>query len=169
MPDSVPLNNKLRRSSLRTREARDRALQVLSAMRREHLSLSAASRRERIKPATVLRYVGSAVRQDKPSGRFRATAGDRFRRDLRIPTPQGYTTVPVYGSKKARFVSDYLNAVGSYLRSGSRAELSRFRGKTLKVRGQTVELLTDATILSRLAEADALRLDQLYASLAGTP
>jgi hypothetical protein len=142
-------------------------LQVLSAMRREHLSLSAASRREHIKPATVLKYVGSAIGQDHPGGQFRAAAGDKFKRTLRIPTVHGYTEIPVYGSKKARLISDYLNAVGAYLRTGSQAQLTRFRGTKLKTRGQGIELLTEPASLSRLAEADALRLDHLYASLVG--
>ena len=136
-------------------------------MRREHLSLSAASRREHVKPATVLRYVGRAIRQDKPSGRFRAAQHDRLARDLRIPTPEGYTTISVRGSKNAQLISSYLNAVGNFLRTGNETNLAKFRGKVLRAEGQRVELLTDTATLSRLADADALHLDHLYKSLAG--
>lgn len=51
--------------SQREADARVRALAVLAHMRRKHLSLAAASRLEHIKPATVLRHVLSAVRQDR--------------------------------------------------------------------------------------------------------
>ncbi len=81
-------------------ETRNRALTVLGRMRREHLSLSEACRQDHIKPATVRRYVGSAIRQDKPGGRFRPTAGDSLRRDLQIPTVHGPAVISVRGSKK---------------------------------------------------------------------
>ena len=109
---SVPLRND------RTAAVRNRALAALGRMRREKLSLSEACRQEHIKSVTFLRYVGKAVRRDKPGGPFRPTAGDTFRRDLQIPTALGPTTISVYGSKNAQFISNYLNAVAAYLRTG---------------------------------------------------
>jgi hypothetical protein len=146
---------------------RDRALAVLARMRREHISLSKASREEHIKPATVRRYVGSAVRRDKPGGPFRATKGDSFRRDLQIPTAQGPTVIPVFGSKNASVISNYLNAVSEYLRTGKREKLDSFKGKTVKIDGKDIELITDPALLEPLAEADVLHFDQLYASATG--
>ncbi|MFI5109044.1 MAG: hypothetical protein ACHP78_09390 [Terriglobales bacterium] len=151
----------------RDAEARGRALAALARMRRDNISLVEASRLEHIKPSTFLRYVGSAIRQDKPGGRFRATAGDRFRRDLQIPTALGPTKVPVYGRKAASNLSKYANAINRYLRTGDASRLKEFKGKTIRVRGQKIKLITDPRTLSALAEADALRLDQLYASLGG--
>ena len=147
-------------------QARTRALHALAHMRREKVSLAEACRLEHIKPSTFLRYVGSAVRQDKPGGRYRATKGDRFRRDLQIATPFGPVTIPVYASKNAEKISKYLNAVAHYLRTGDQAKLRPFKGKTLKVGRQRIKLLTDPDTLSSLAEADVLHLDQLYASVA---
>jgi hypothetical protein len=134
-------------------------------MRRKHVSLAAASRLEHIKPTTVLRYVGSAVRHGKPGGRFRATKGDRFRRDLQIPSANGPITVPIYGSKNAENISKYLNAVAHYLRTGDEAKLRPFKGKALKVGGKRIKLLTDPRALLTLGEAGLLHLDQLYASV----
>lgn len=151
----------------RTSETRDRALKALRRMRREHISLSKASREGHIKPATVLRYVGSAIRQDRPGGPFRATVGDRFRRDLQIPTTQEVIAVPVYGSKNASLIAKYSNAVAEYLRTGKRAKLDSFRGKTVKIDGKDIELITDPAMLLPLAEADLLHFDQLYASATG--
>jgi len=156
-------NRKIEREA----QTRSRALHALAKMRRDKLSLAEACRLERIKPTTLLRHVGSAVRQDKPGGRYRATAGDRFRRDLQIPTALGPTPVPVYGSKNAREVSNYLNAIALYLRKGDVSRLERFKGKTIRVRGQNVELITDPSALTGLALAGALQFDQLYASLTG--
>jgi hypothetical protein len=136
-------------------------------MRREHISLSKASREEHIKPATVRRHVGRAVRQEKPGGPFRATKGDSLRRDLRIPTANGQISVPVYGSKNASLVSSYLNAVSEYFRTGKRTKLNSFTGKTIKVDGKEIELITDPALLLPLAQADVLHFDQLYASATG--
>jgi hypothetical protein len=155
------------RRSEREAQTRNRALSVLVHMRREHLSLATASRREHIKPATVLRYVGSAIRQERSGGHYRATKGDRFRRDIQIPTAMGLIVVPVYGSKNAESISKYLNAVAHYLRTGDQARLRPFRGKTIKVGGKKIKLVTDPEKLLLLAEADVLHLDQLYASRKG--
>jgi len=149
-------------------DARTRALHALSRMRRQHLSLAGACRLEHIKPSTFLRQVGSAVRQDKPGGRYRAFAGDRFRRDLQIPTVLGPTPVPIYGSKNAREISNYLNAVALYLRKGDTSKLTQFKGKTVGVRGQNLELITDPQTLSALALAGALQFDQLYGAFSAT-
>jgi hypothetical protein len=136
-------------------------------MRRDQLSLAEACRLEHIKPSTVLRHVGSAIQHERPGGRYHAIAGDKFRRDLQVPTALGPLAVPVYGSRKAKEVSNYLNAVALYLRKGDPSRLERFKGKTVGVRGEKVELITDPSILSALALAGALQFDQLYASFTG--
>lgn len=133
-------------------------------MRREKLSLAESCRLEHIKPATLRRYVGSAVQQEKPGGRYRATRGDKLRRDLQIPSALGPTAIPIHGNKNATLVSNYLNAVGTYLRTGNRSKLKTFDGVKVGPRGRQVELITDPATLSSLAEAGALQLDQLYAA-----
>lgn len=148
-------------------EVRTRALHALAKMRRDKLSLAEACRSEHIKPNTLLRHVGSAIQQDRPGSRYRATAGDRLRRDLQIPTALGPISVPAHGSKKAREISNYLNAIALYLRNGDASKLERFKGKTIRVRGQKLELITDQATLSALAFAGALQFDQLYASITG--
>lgn len=155
------------RRSTRQTEARKRALAVLADMRRTGASLATASRREHIKSSTVRRYVGSALRQDRQGGRFRVTRNDRFKRELMIPTPAGSTKVAVYGSKAASELSRYANAVSHYLRTGDTSQLDAFKKKTMRIRGQEIELTTDPSALSTLAEREALHLDQFYASFAG--
>src|SRR5277367_5342679 len=118
------MRNGTRKDKVRT-DTRTRALHALAKMRRDKLSLAEACRLEHIKPSTLLRHVGSAIQQDRPSGRYRATTGDRLRRDLQIPTALGPTAVPISGSKKARGVSNYLNAIALYLRKGDASKLER--------------------------------------------
>jgi hypothetical protein len=137
-------------------------------MRREHLSLAEACKQAHVKPATVLRYVGSAVHQSKAGSRYVVTRNDSFRRDLQIPTALGQVDIPVRGSKVAREISRYSNAVGLYLRTGDTSSLKPFIGKTVGGhRGQQIELLTDPDTLSALAQAGSLNIDQLYSDVTG--
>jgi len=156
-----------RRKDIRNTETRNRALHVLARMRRESVSLAVASRLEHTKASTVLRYVGSALRQERASGRFRVAKSDKFKRLLQIPTADGYITVPVRDLKFARKLSSFANAVNYFLRTGHESQLRPFKGKSIRVRGRKVEFVTDPQILSDLADADALKLDQLYAPIAG--
>jgi hypothetical protein len=158
------LKSRLSKLSSRSQISRTNALHALSLMRREKVSLAEACRLEHVKPATLLRHVGSALRQDKPGGRYRATTSDRFRRDVQIPTALGRMRVSVAGSKAATEIADYQNAVALYLRKGDASKLERFKGKTVGIRGNKVELMTDPTALTSLALAGALQFDQLYAS-----
>lgn len=144
--------------------AYDRALKALALMRRGD-SLSAACKAEHIKPDTFRRYVGTAVRHDRPSGRFRATRVDTLTRELSVPTSLGPTRVNVKGIKAARQFSAHANAIAHFNRTGDRSRLKRFEGKTFTAGGRRHQFLTDPDQLMELAEADALRLDSLYASV----
>jgi hypothetical protein len=132
---------------------------------RQGESLSAACRAEHIKPDTFLRYVGSAVRHDKPGGRFRVTKNDALTRDLQVPTADGLVQISVKGIKAAREFSAHANAIAHFNRTGDASRLKRFKGRTFKSGGRRFEYLTDPDKLMELAEADALRLDSLYASV----
>jgi hypothetical protein len=152
--------------NVRWKATRDRALHVLARMQRGE-SLTEACQQEHIKPSTFLRHVGTVVRQDRPGGRFRVRVTDRFTRELQIPSARGPVRVSAKGIKKAREFSNYANAVGHFNRTGDVSELAPFKGKTFESNGQRVEFVTDPATLIRLTEADALRLDQLYVSVAG--
>lgn len=128
-------------------------------------SMSAACRAEHIKPDTFLRYVGRAVRHDKPGGRFRAVALDALKRELQVPTADGPVQVSAKGIRAAREFSSYLNAIAHFNRTGDTSRLKRFKGRRFMVEGRRYEFLTDSDKLMELAEADALRLDSLYASV----
>src|SRR5262245_52151380 len=79
-------------NSVRTKagseSTRDRAFAVLAALR-HGATLSRAAHENGISPRTVRRYVGSALIQDRPGGRVRATKSDRLVRYLQIPGADG--------------------------------------------------------------------------------
>lgn len=153
-----------RRANARQGATYDRAVHALALMRRGE-SMSAACKAEHIKPDTFLRYVGRAVRHDKPGSRFRVVANDALTRELQVPTADGHVHVAVKGIKAAREFSAHANAIAHFNRTGDASRLKRFKGRTFRAEGRRYEFLTDPDKLMELAEADALRLDSLYASL----
>ena len=72
-------------------------------------------------------------------------------------TPLGYVPVSL-GSRNASLNGKHSAAVQKFLRTGDVSVLEPFIGK--RVAGH--ELVTDPQVLSALADAGALRLDDLY-------
>ena len=117
--------------------ARDRALHVLAAMRRDpSLSLTHAAKLQGVKRETVKRYFPSALKE--AHGKFRVTKSDRYTATLYVPDARGNSVaVNTRSSKDRKALSRYLRDLGRYLR-GSRNALASWHGK--KIAG--VELLT---------------------------
>jgi hypothetical protein len=132
----------------------NRALHVLARMRRTGESLTAAAREEHIDPRTVRKYLKTELRR-----RGKPTKVDRRKRDMLVPTTLGNAPVTVKGSKQASDLGKYMSAVGKYLRTGDVEGLGKFEGKSIG--GQA--LITDPDLLSSLAQAGALTLDEIYA------
>lgn len=152
--------NKAVPRSQRETQARTRALHALAAMRRG-ASISLAARDNGVTPRTVKRYAGSALVQDRPGGRIRATKSDRLVRYLQIPGPDGPRDVSVRGSKAASQFANYKAAINRLLR-GDRNAMAAWHGK--KIAG--IELITDTTTLVEQARKELLPYS-LYRSLAG--
>ena len=136
------------------RDTYNRSLHVLARMCRTGASLTAAAREEHIDPRTVRKYLGAELR-----GRGRATKADRRRRDMLIPTTIGNAPATVRDSKQASQLGKYMSAVSQYLRTGDQDGLAEFEGQSIA--GHV--LITDADLLSSLAQAGALTLDEIYA------
>ena len=149
-----------RKLSQRSELARDRALHVVAAMRRDpNLSLSQAAKREGVKPETVKRHFSPSLR--KVAGKFTATKSDRHSATLYIPDAHG-NPVPLLtrSSKERRQASNYLRDLGRYLR-GQKNALAKWHGK--KIAG--VELVTAGRTL--IALEPALSEFSLYRALNG--
>jgi hypothetical protein len=132
-PRPIPLSRLSERSSA----ARDRALHVLAAMRRNpNLSLTHAAKLDGVKRETVKKYFPSALKESH--GTFRVTKSDRYAATLYIPDAHGNSVaVNTTSSKDRGALSQYLRDLGRYLR-GDRDALAKWHGK--KIAG--VELLT---------------------------
>jgi len=141
--------------------ARDRAFKVLSAMRRGD-SLSRAARENGVTSRTVKRYVGSALVQDRPGRRIRATKSDRLVRYLQIPGFDGKPRdINARGPKIASEFANYKADINRLLR-GDRHAMDKWHGR--RIAG--IELVTDPKILIEQARKDILPYS-LYRSLSG--
>jgi hypothetical protein len=148
-------------------QTRERALTALALMRREGLALNAAANAVGIDPKTVLRYVGSALRQKGERGDYHATAYDHIPRTLHFITPGGPLPVTVQDSRIASRIAEYMNAVRTYVHSGESSALESFRGESFEASGTTYRFLTDPETLDRLADAGVLAIEGLYRTVQG--
>ena len=149
-------------SSDRTFEAKKRAFDAVARMRRDGLSLAAASRDAGTTSATIRKYLPAALRRSK-AGQWTATNSDRYVRILSLPGAHGPVTVRAHGSEEARFASAYLASLTRWARTERASELAAFHGKKVG----DFELITAARTLRPLRDAGLLQLDTLYAAVKG--
>ena len=155
--NAAPLIARLRQ---RSQAARDRALHVLSTMRRNpRLSFTHAAKLEGVKSGTAKKYLKDAL--EKHKGRFRVKKRDRISATLYVPNANG-NSVPVHtrSSREREQVSQYLRDLGRYLR-GNRDALAAWHGK--KIGG--VELVTAGRVIQTIEPA--LSDFSVYRSLGG--
>jgi hypothetical protein len=124
-------------------------------------SLSRAARDNGVTIRTIKRYLESALVQDRPGGRIRATKSDRLVRYLQIPGSDGPKDVTVRGSKAASKFANYKAAINRLLR-GDRHAMDRWHGRAI----QGTQLITDTKTLVEQARKEILPYS-LYRSLAG--
>jgi lipoate-protein ligase A len=128
--------------------ARDRALHVLAAMRRDSsLSLSRAAKAEGVKPETVKKNFPLALR--KSGGKFVVTKSDRYQATLYLPDASG-NSVPLNtrSSRERKHAGQYLRDLGRYQR-GQKDALAKWHGK--KIAG--VDLVTAGRTIVRIEPA----------------
>jgi len=143
-------------------EARGRALEVLSLMRTEKLSLSRAARVAGTSPRTVIQYVGKAL--GKSNGRrYNAKPFDRLKRTLNFITESGVIAVDTRSSKTATRIAKYFAAVDRCLNDGNIEGLRAFEGESIVVGKIRYPFVTNLGILTRLGNAGVIEVEGIYA------
>lgn len=143
--------------------ARARALEVLSRMRTENLSLTRAAKKVETSARSVLKYAGSALKRNK-AGRYQAKASDRLKRTLNFLTEDGKIPLETRSSRTASKISAHSLAAGRFLESGDPSGLAEFEGKTIRAGKITYSFITDPDILERLGNAGEVSFEDLYAA-----
>src|SRR5689334_11815040 len=108
-PRNVRGSKQLAALTPRQRIAQARALEAVSLMRRERLSLAKASRRAGTTPKTVRLYAGSAL--ERRGGRVRAKSGDTLLARMPVLTSHGPSELDVKGSRNRSLVGRHWNAI----------------------------------------------------------
>lgn len=148
---------------------RERSLAALGRARREEVSVAAAAKKEGITVRMMRRYVGSALRQSRPGGPYRATASDRLTRHMHMLTNQGAEPVTVRSSRTATRISEHANAIGAARKTRDWSGLLTFKNQSVRVGGVRYRFLTDSASIQRLEDADELQmLDGIYVSIGGS-
>ncbi|MGC2208107.1 MAG: hypothetical protein WA724_09715 [Candidatus Dormiibacterota bacterium] len=148
------------RLTSRQQERYQQSLRVVRRMRREHVSLAAASRAEKTSSRTVIRYTQPALEQLE--GSWYARSRDRLyrRRYVPIRSDFGWDAVPVSitDSRTASTLGKYWRALQDAL-AGEPTELQKFKGRSVTIQGRRYPLLTDTRVIEDLAEAGVLDFD----------
>jgi hypothetical protein len=119
---------------------------------RDGMSLEAAAHRAATSPATVLRYVGAALRRTDEG--WVAAPTDEFPRQLRFVFPDGSDFITVRGSEQASLISDYWRALGRFVEFGDDSELRKFAGRSVvDVNGRRHPFITDRETLRPLVRS----------------
>ena len=146
----------------KSKDTLERALKVIAKVRAEKTSLKKASLEIGIKPQTVKRWAGSALKK-RSNGRYVSKTSDRLLRILKVPDPHGTRDIAVRGSRQATLLAEWWNAAHHFLETGEASRLEKFRGKSIKTAdGSEIPLLTNRAKLNRLGSAGVLSFESLY-------
>lgn len=152
----------LSRMTSRQLEAYERALQTISLMRREPVSLSAAAREAGTQPETVRALVGQALLRTR-RGRWEARPNDRLERRMLFYDTKGTKFVTIRSSAAASRIGEYHNAMKEFLETGNRSKLKRFRGKYIvDAKGKRHRFVTSPSVIRQLARAGEFRFESIY-------
>jgi hypothetical protein len=143
--------------------ARARALEVLSRMRTENLSLTRAAKKAETSARSVIKYAASALKKSA-GGRYRAKPSDRLKRTLYFLTEDQKIPVEIRSSRTASKVAAYWSAVDRFLKSGDASGLVEFEGKSIRAGKTTYPFITDPDILERFGNAGEVSFEDLYAA-----
>jgi hypothetical protein len=140
-----------RRPTARQQDERVRCLAAINRYRRgESKSVSAAARAEGTTVKAIRALVPKAITQDRPGGRIRVSASDRYSAKVQILTDEGAITTTARGSRERDLAGQHRATVMRVLKGlEPKSTLERYRGK--KVGGH--ELVSDYAQLSLLAQA----------------
>jgi hypothetical protein len=163
-PKRSHATRKSRSLTLRQQEEQVKCLAAINRVRRgEAKSVSAAARAEGTTLRTIRALVPKAITQDRPRGRIRVKASDRYSAKVQVlAKTEGALAVTATGSRQRELAGRHRATVMRVLQGlEPKSALERYRGK--KVGGR--ELISDYAELSSLAHAGVVgQLDPLYVS-----
>lgn len=144
---------------------RERALGLLSDLRRGVGSYTALLQKYHLDTRTAHRYLGRDLHGGTDGRRVRASRADRRVREVMFPQSFGDVPIRTRSSHDATRLSQYYHDRDRLFRGkmGRRDFEAKWRGVVVAGR----EVFADAAKILGMADADVLKLETLYASTGG--
>jgi hypothetical protein len=142
-----------------------RALGLLSDLRRGVGSYGELLRKHRLHGRTAHKYLGRDLISGTRGKRVRASRADRRVRELMFPKPFGDVLVRTRSSRDATKLSEFFHDREELLNNELNVQEFEAKWRGVHVAGQ--ELFADAAEIFRMANAAALKLEDLYGSTGG--
>jgi hypothetical protein len=152
-------------STTRAKAALERALNLLSDLRRGKGSYSALLRKHCLSTRTAHKYLGRDLLGGTRGKPVRASKADRRVRILMFPQAVGDIPIRTRSSRAATKLSQYFHDRDKLLRGQLSPEDFEANWCGVIVAGQ--EVFADSSEILAMADADVLKLENLYASTAG--
>jgi hypothetical protein len=155
----------LRYSSLTARQKStyDRTTNLVTDLRRGEGSYTKLLRKHHLGSRTARKYAGRDILGGTRGKAVRASKADRRVRDLVFPMSSGDVPIGTRSSRDATKLSDYYNDRDKLLRG--KLDIPTFEAKWRGVRIAGEEPFADAATILRMADADVLKMENLYASV----
>jgi hypothetical protein len=165
--DRVVKPQALRYSRLTAHEkaTRERTLNLLSDLRRGKGSYRDLLRKYHLRSVTARKYLGRDLIGGTGGKPVRASKADRRVRELMFPKSFGDVLVRTRSSRDATKLSEFFHDRDKLLRGKLSAEDFEAKWRGVRVAGE--ELFADAFVILGMADADVLKLENLYASTGG--
>ncbi|MGP0098021.1 MAG: hypothetical protein ACLPHI_13370 [Terriglobales bacterium] len=147
----------------RQKSTYDRTTNLITDLRRGEGSYTELLRKHRLGSRTARKYAGRDLLGGTRGKPLRASKADRRVRDLLFPMPSGDVPIRIRSSRDATKLSDYYNDREKLLRGKFR--VADFEAKWRGVQIASEEVFADAGAILEMADADVLRMENLYASV----
>jgi hypothetical protein len=141
----------------------DRTTNLVTDLRRGEGSFTELLRKHHLGSRTARKYAGRDLLVGTRGKPVRASKADRRVRDLLFPQSSGDVRIRTRSSRDATKLSDYYNDRDKLLRG--KLGVADFEAKWRGVRVAGRELFANAAEILRMADADVLKMEHLYASV----
>jgi hypothetical protein len=138
---------------------------LITDLRRRKGSYTELLQKHHLGSRTSRRYAGRNLVGGTRGKPVRASKADKRVRDLMFPTPSGDVRIRTRSSRDATKLSDYYNDREKLFRGKLR--IADFETKWRGVRIAGEEVFADAATILGMADADVLKMENLYASVGG--
>ena len=149
----------------RQKDIYDRTTNLVTDLRRGNGSYTELLRKHHLGSRTARKYAGRDILGGSRGKPVHTSKADRRVRDLLFPTPTGDVPIRTLSSREATKLADYYNDREKLLRG--KLSVAKFEAKWRGVRIAGKEVFSDAGVILEMADADALKMESLYASVGG--